>query len=119
MSFVSRRTIVRIAAALACVGALSACNTDSSKLDEAKSMIGGSGASSASPALLKPDKAAIATPAPDSFRVAVETSKGNFTILVHRDWAPNGADRFYHLVQLGFFDDARFFRVLKGFMAQF
>ena len=120
MSFVSRRSVVRTSIALVFLGAASACS-DSSKVDEAKSMIGGKGAgpSTASPALLKPDKAAIATPAPDSFRVAVETSKGNFTILVHRDWAPNGADRFYHLVQLGFFDEARFFRVLQGFMAQF
>ena len=114
MSLVSRRRVVRLSIALLVVGAASACTTDSS---------GGAGgsasASTASAALMKPDRAAIATPAPDSFRVAVETSKGNFTILVHRDWAPNGADRFYHLVQLGFFDDARFFRVLKGFMAQF
>ena len=76
---------------------------------------GGGAASS----LAKPDKNAIATPAPDSFKVAFETSKGNVTVMAHRDWAPRGADRFYHLVRLGFFDDARFFRVLSGFMAQF
>lgn len=114
MSFVLRRSVVRISSALAVVGAASACS-DSPGGGGAAS----SGASTASSALTKPDKAAITTPAPDSFRVAVETSRGNFTILVHRDWAPKGADRFYHLVQLGFFDDARFFRVLKGFMAQF
>ena len=72
-----------------------------------------------SSALAKPDKNAIATPAPDSFKVAVETSKGNFTIMAHRDWAPRGVDRFYHLVRLGYYDDTRFFRVLSGFMAQF
>jgi len=69
--------------------------------------------------LTRPDPAALAAPAPDSFKVAVETSKGNFTILARRDWAPRGVDRFYHLVQLGYFDETRFFRVLRGFMAQF
>ena len=69
--------------------------------------------------LTRPDPAALAAPAPDSFKVAVETSKGNFTILARRDWAPKGVDRFYHLVELGYFDDTRFFRVLRGFMAQF
>jgi len=38
---------------------------------------------------------------------------------VHRDWSPNGADRFYNLVKNGFFNDARFFRVIDGFMVQF
>jgi peptidyl-prolyl cis-trans isomerase A (cyclophilin A) len=38
---------------------------------------------------------------------------------VHRDWAPNGADRFYNLVKNGFYNDARFFRVISDFMVQF
>ena len=33
--------------------------------------------------------------------------------------APRGADRFYNLVQAHFFDGVTFFRVLKGFVAQF
>jgi peptidyl-prolyl cis-trans isomerase A (cyclophilin A) len=40
-------------------------------------------------------------------------------VLVHRDWSPNGADRFYNLVKIGFYDGAKFFRVIDGFMAQF
>jgi len=40
-------------------------------------------------------------------------------IEVHRDWAPLGADRFYNLVKNGFFDNARFFRVVPNFMVQF
>jgi peptidyl-prolyl cis-trans isomerase A (cyclophilin A) len=38
---------------------------------------------------------------------------------VQRDWAPNGADRFYNLVKNGFYDNVRFFRVISGFMVQF
>lgn len=57
--------------------------------------------------------------APDVYRARFETSKGEFVIEVHRAWAPRAADRFYNLVKYGFYDDARFFRVLDGFMAQF
>ncbi|HYV97057.1 MAG TPA: peptidylprolyl isomerase [Gemmatimonadaceae bacterium] len=57
-------------------------------------------------------------PAPDSFRVKFETSRGNFTVEVHRSWAPLGADRFYALTQSGFFNDERFFRVVPGFIVQ-
>lgn len=57
--------------------------------------------------------------APDTFRVAFETTRGNFVIEARRDWAPVGVDRFYNLVREGFFDGVRFFRVIEGFMAQF
>lgn len=57
--------------------------------------------------------------APGSFKVRLETTKGPVVIEVHRDWAPVGADRFYHLVKIGFFDDVAFFRCIKGFMVQF
>ncbi|MHC4451492.1 MAG: peptidylprolyl isomerase [Planctomycetota bacterium] len=74
-------------------------------------------AASATEALLKPQAALLR--APDKFRVVLQTSKGKVVIEVQRDWAPRGADRFYNLVKLGFFDGARFFRVLPGFVAQF
>ena len=54
-------------------------------------------------------------PAPAIYRVRVETSRGEFTMEVHRDWAPIGADRFYNLVRAGFYDDSRFFRVTERF----
>jgi peptidyl-prolyl cis-trans isomerase A (cyclophilin A) len=57
--------------------------------------------------------------APAMFKVDFDTSAGMFVVEVHRDWAPNGADRFYNLVKNGFFDNARFFRVISGFMVQF
>ena len=63
--------------------------------------------------------AALMEQAPATFKANFDTSKGAFTIDVHRDWAPNGADRFYNLVKNGFYDDVRFFRVIEGFMAQF
>jgi peptidyl-prolyl cis-trans isomerase A (cyclophilin A) len=63
--------------------------------------------------------AALNQQAPPTYKVNFDTSKGSFVVEVHRDWAPRGADRFYNLVTNGFFDNARFFRVIKGFMVQF
>jgi peptidyl-prolyl cis-trans isomerase A (cyclophilin A) len=57
--------------------------------------------------------------APPEFRVRLETTKGPIVIAVHRDWAPHGADRFHELVTSGYYDDTRFFRVVKGQWAQF
>jgi peptidyl-prolyl cis-trans isomerase A (cyclophilin A) len=67
--------------------------------------------------LLAPDK--LTAEAPAKYKVKFTTTKGDFVIEVHRDWAPKGADRFYNLVQNGYYDENRFFRVLKGFMVQF
>jgi peptidyl-prolyl cis-trans isomerase A (cyclophilin A) len=60
-----------------------------------------------------------AAPAPDSFRVAFETTRGNFVVDVIRSWSPQGVDRFHELVSAGYFTDVAFFRVLPGFVAQF
>jgi len=70
-------------------------------------------------ALLQPESVALAAHAPERFQVRVGTSQGPFIVTVHRDWAPLGADRFYYLVQNGFFDGERFFRVHARFIAQF
>jgi peptidyl-prolyl cis-trans isomerase A (cyclophilin A) len=69
------------------------------------------------PDLLDPSKATAK--APDVFKATFTTTKGDFVVEVHRDWSPSGADRFYNLVKMGFYDDTRFFRAVDGFMVQF
>jgi cyclophilin family peptidyl-prolyl cis-trans isomerase len=63
--------------------------------------------------------AALREQAPPVYKAKFDTTKGTFVVEVHRDWAPNGADRFYNLVKNGFYDNVRFFRVISGFMVQF
>ncbi|MGH9415592.1 MAG: peptidylprolyl isomerase [Terriglobales bacterium] len=57
--------------------------------------------------------------APARYRVRLATSKGVIVIAVNRAWAPHAADRFYTLVRSGYYDQARFFRVIAGRWAQF
>lgn len=57
--------------------------------------------------------------APDTFQVRFETTAGTFVVEAVRDWAPHGVDRFHDLVESGYYDGNRFFRVLDGFVAQF
>jgi len=74
---------------------------------------------------IQPDMEKLLTPnmltekAPSSFKVRFKTTKGDMLLEIYRDWSPTGADRFYNLVKNGFFKDIAFFRVLKGFVAQF
>ena len=84
-------------------------------------IMGGTGASAASktkkktttaePAaskLLSPSK--LTAKAPDVFQARYDTSKGPSVLEVHSAWAPNGADRFYTLVNNGSFNTPSFFR---------
>ena len=73
----------------------------------------------ASGSLLHPESPEIHRRAPDRFRVRLGTSKGLILLEVHREWAPQGADRFYNLVRQGYYDETRFFRVVAGRWAQF
>jgi peptidyl-prolyl cis-trans isomerase A (cyclophilin A) len=70
----------------------------------------------------RPPAPAATTPAvvaPTVFKVRLETSRGPIVIEAHRDWSPNGVDRFFQLVESGYYDDVRFFRVVPGFVVQF
>jgi peptidyl-prolyl cis-trans isomerase A (cyclophilin A) len=69
------------------------------------------------PADLDPSRATAQ--APEIFFAAFTTTKGDFAVEVHRSWAPHGADRFYNLIKLGFYDDTRLFRAIPDFMVQF
>lgn len=57
--------------------------------------------------------------ASSSYTVSFETTKGTFSVRVHADWSPHGADRLRELVEAGYYDGVAFFRVLDGFVAQF
>lgn len=63
-------------------------------------------------------KKAVSDHAPDLFKAKFETSKGDFMVEVHRDWAPHGADRFYNLIEEDFFKDVRFHRVVRDYIVQ-
>lgn len=70
--------------------------------------------------------ACSSTPAPaekpaatSDFKIRFSTSRGDFVVRVVPEWAPLGAARFRDLVERRFYDGARFFRVLPGFVAQF
>ncbi|HVY94007.1 MAG TPA: peptidylprolyl isomerase [Bryobacteraceae bacterium] len=57
--------------------------------------------------------------APANFKVDFDTTKGHVIVDIDRALAPIGVDRFYNLVQAKYFDGARFFRVVPGFVVQF
>jgi homoserine O-acetyltransferase len=73
----------------------------------------------ASNVLLQPSAEFWKHKAPERFRVRFTTSEGDFVVEISRSSAPLGVDRFHNLVRAGFFDDSRFFRVRKRYIAQF
>jgi peptidyl-prolyl cis-trans isomerase A (cyclophilin A) len=65
------------------------------------------------------DLRAMADTAPPTYRVAFETTTGPFVLEVRRDWAPRAADRFYNLIQAGYYDSVYVHRVIPFVIAQF
>jgi len=70
-------------------------------------------------ALRDPKHPLWSRPAPEVYRVQIDTTKGKFVMEVTRSLAPRGADRFYHLVETGFYDGSRLYRVIQGRFVQF
>jgi len=58
-----------------------------------------------------PSDPALAEPAPDSFRVALETSRGRVEMVMRRAWSPAAVDRVYHLARMNFWAGAHLYRV--------
>lgn len=72
-----------------------------------------------------PTQVSLDQPAPDSFLVVFETTKGSFVLKAHRDWSPLGVDRLYQLARAHYYDGTVIYRVgptasLKGgYVVQF
>jgi peptidyl-prolyl cis-trans isomerase A (cyclophilin A) len=71
------------------------------------------------PPLLSPDPRLLDAVGPDSFTVAVTTSRGTFALKLHRDWSPRGSDRLFYLFRARYYDGVRFFRTVDNFVTQF
>lgn len=56
---------------------------------------------------------------PDTYKVKLNTTKGDIVLEITREWSPNGADRFHELVSMGYYKDIVIFRGIRGFMFQF
>jgi homoserine O-acetyltransferase len=69
--------------------------------------------------LLNTNSPAFTAPAPATFKVLLETTKGNIVMEVNREWAPLGADRFYNLVRYGYYNNIAIFRIHAATWAQF
>jgi peptidyl-prolyl cis-trans isomerase A (cyclophilin A) len=97
---------MRLGSVLLCLAVAIACQSKSTSEK----------AGGGKPTIVGPESATAQ--APPSYKAKFQTSKGDFVIEVNRASAPQGADRFYNLVKIGFYDGTRFFRVVPGFVVQ-
>ncbi len=68
--------------------------------------------------LLDPSNPEWSRPSPPVWYARFETTKGDFVVECVRAHAPNGSDRFYNLIRLGYYNDVRFHRVLPHYIVQ-
>ena len=68
--------------------------------------------------LLDPQNPEWRRPSPAAWYARFETTKGDFVVECDRAHAPNGSDRFYNLIRLGYYNDVRFHRVDAAYIAQ-
>jgi peptidyl-prolyl cis-trans isomerase A (cyclophilin A) len=94
-----------------------AAKTDAPAAAQTESAPAGEATKGPHPAMKDPAQATEQAPA--KFTAVFSTTKGDFEITAHREWSPLGADRFYNLVKIGYFEDIAFFRAVEGFMVQF
>jgi peptidyl-prolyl cis-trans isomerase A (cyclophilin A) len=78
--------------------------------------LGGCSSSDESKKVDVPKPAAKVEKTPDVFQAVFDTSKGPVVVEVHRDWAPIGVDHLFNLIQTGFYDGIRFFRVTHSYV---
>lgn len=53
------------------------------------------------------------------YTVEFECSNGTFVVECFSDWSPVGVAHFIEVIEAGVYDQARFFRVVPGFVVQF
>jgi cyclophilin family peptidyl-prolyl cis-trans isomerase len=68
--------------------------------------------------LLDPSNPEWERRSPPVWYARFETTEGDFVVSCVREHAPNGSDRFYNLIRLGYYEDVRFHRVREGYIVQ-
>lgn len=69
--------------------------------------------------LMHPQDEVFQGPAPENFRVNLQTTKGTVVMELQRSWSPQGVDRFYNLVRHGYYNNSRVFRIRDRDFVQF
>ena len=102
-----------------CAFVTSACATTNHGSAATASVVQSNASSKRESLWRNPDDPEWKKPAPPISHLRFETTKGVFVLELIREQGPIGADRLYNLARLGYYDDTRFHRVNKNYIAQF